>query len=55
MQRGPSMDMIPSRTDTPEAAQWKLEMMDRMIRATLGVGGVSTAPEDAGTIDFNDL
>lgn len=32
------LDMAPTRKDTPEAAAWKIQNIDRIIRAKLGMG-----------------
>lgn len=48
------MQMVPTRTDTEEARKWKIENMDRVIRAKLGVGSAEApaAPKDSGVDDL---
>lgn len=38
------MQMVPTRNDTEEARKWKIENMDRVIRAKLGAGATAPAP-----------
>lgn len=39
------MDMIPTRTDHPEARKAKLQMIDNVVKAKLGMGGTTAAPQ----------
>lgn len=41
------MQMVPTRNDTEEARKWKIENMDRVIRAKLGAGAPAAGNDDA--------
>lgn len=47
------LDMAPTRRDTPEAAAWKIQNIDNIVKAKLGIedGGQTPQPSQAGSID----
>lgn len=47
------LDMVPKRTDTPEARKIKMANIDAIINAKLG--GISSSTGASNVIDFNDL
>ena len=47
------LDMAPTRRDTPEAAAWKIQNIDNIVKAKLGIedGGAAPQPSQAASID----